>query len=128
MGGLYAARGMGSVNAFAQAAGLAALKDQDSVERSVQQIVTERKRLVGELEGLGLTLADSHTNFVMCAIPGDDGAKANALTQHLFDEAGIIVGPVREPGLERFVRFSLSLPEHNDLLLQTVSAFLQSAR
>lgn len=128
MAGLYAARGMGSVNAFAQAAGLAALQEQDTVDRCVQQIVGERKRLVAELQHLGLTLADSHTNFVMCAIPGDDGSKANALTEYLFDEAGIVVGPVREPGLERFVRFSLSLPEHNDLLLASVTAFLQSVR
>lgn len=128
MGGLYAARGMGSVNAFAQAAGLAALQEQDTVDRCVQQIVEERERLVAELLRLGLTLADSHTNFVMCAIPGDDGSNADALTEYLFDEAGIVVGPVREPGLERFVRFSLSLPEHNDLLLANVTAFLQSAR
>lgn len=128
MGGLYAARGMGSVNAFAQAAGLAALKDQDGVERNVELIVAERERLAGELTGLGLTLARSHTNFAMCALPGDEGDKATALTEYLFDEAGIIVGPVREPGLERFVRFSLSLPEHNDLLLETVRAFLQSGR
>ena len=112
--------------AFAQAAGLAALKDQDAVDRSVEEIVAERTRLANELSGLGLTLADSQTNFVMCAIPGDDGSKADGLTEYLFDEAGIVVGPVREPGLERFVRFSLSLPEHNDLLLENVRAFLQS--
>ena len=128
MGGLYAARGMGSVNAFAQAAGLAALDDQERVDSNVRLIVSERERLSAVLAGLGLTLASSHTNFVMCALPGDDGAKATQLTEYLFDEAGIVVGPVREPGLERFVRFSLSLPEHNDLLIETLKAFLQSAR
>lgn len=84
--------------------------------------------MVGELRRLGLTVPSSHTNFMMCAMPGDEGLMTDALTEHLFDEAGIVVGPVREPGLERFVRFSVSLPEHNDLLLTNVAAFLHSTQ
>lgn len=40
MGGLYAARGMGSVNAFAQAAALAALAEHDAMQRNVTEIVS----------------------------------------------------------------------------------------
>lgn len=125
MGGLNAARGMGSVNALAQAGALAVLKEQDAVDAHVAQIVAERERMVSTLRQLNFTLADSHTNFVMCAIPGDEDAGSTRLTEYLFDEAGIVVGPVREPGLERFVRFSISLPEHNDLLMTHVAAFLR---
>lgn len=127
MASLNAAKGVGSISAAAQVAAVAVLQEQDAVDARVKQIVAERERLVGALETLGLNAPDSHTNFVMCAIPGDDGARATALTEYLFDEAGIVVGPVREPGLERFVRFSLSLPEHNDLLIANVRAFLQSS-
>ncbi len=125
MAGLYAARGMGSVNAFAQAAAIAALGELETVAGQVAETVSERNRMLSGLRDLDLSVVDSHANFVMCAIKGDDGERASALTEYLFDEAGIVVGPVREPGLERFVRFSLSLPEHNGFLLDTVKAFLQ---
>ncbi|MEM7119445.1 MAG: hypothetical protein AAF614_43940, partial [Chloroflexota bacterium] len=56
---------------------------------------------------LVLGLAESHTNFIMCELPGEGGQLVDALTGYLFDEAGIVVGPVREPGLENFIRFSV---------------------
>ncbi len=126
MPGLYAARGMGSVNAFAQAGALAALGTQDTVDARVAELLGERDKLWDALRRLPLTVVQSHTNFIMCGFEGDDGTLADALTTYLFDEAGLVVSPVREEGLEAFVRFSLSLPEHNELLLRTVTAFVRS--
>ena len=122
---LYAARGMGSVNAVAQAAALAALREPELVSARVAQIVAERERVAGELAALGLSCLQSRTNFLLTTLADGDPERAEALVAHLFDDAGILVNRTREKGLERYIRFSLSLPEHNSLLVQSVERFLQ---
>ena len=121
---LYAGRGMGTVNAAAQAAALAALDQPDIIDARVRSIVEERKRIAGSCRQMGLNVVESHTNFLLVGVPDDDGTKADALAEHLFDTAGIIVNRTREDGLQGFIRFSLSLPEHNDLLLDSLREFL----
>lgn len=122
---LYAARGMGSVNAVAQAAALAALQEPDLVDERVNLILSEKERIVSALAALGISCLPSHTNFLLAGWPDGAPERAEALVTHLFDDAGILVNRTREKGLERYVRFSLSLPEHNDRLLQSIEAFLQ---
>ncbi|MEX0343811.1 MAG: histidinol-phosphate transaminase [Rhizobiaceae bacterium] len=125
MPALYAGRGMGTVNALAQAAALAALKDSEAVERNVAEIVSERDRVAGELSSLGVETLPSRANFLLAKLPGKaDPEKTEALVEHLFDEAGILVNRTREAGLEKFFRFSLSLREHNDLLIEQVARFI----
>ncbi len=121
---LYAARGMGTVNAAAQAAALAALAQPDIIAERVATIVAERERVAAACVDLGLHVVPSQTNFLMAGVPGDDGSQADALAEHLFDTAGIIVNRTREDGLQGFIRFSLSLPQHNDLLLDSLQDFL----
>lgn len=123
---LYAGRGMGTVNAAAQAGAVAALQEIDLAKARVAEIVGERDRISSALEGLGMNVVPSSTNFLMTGFPGDDGVKAEELTVHLFEDAGIIVNRTREAGLERFIRFSLSLPKHNELLLQSVKRYLST--
>ncbi len=121
---LYAARGMGSVNAVAQAAALASLREPELVQARIDQILAERERVADELAALGLKCLSSHTNFMLVTTEDGDPDRAEALVAHLFDDAGIIVNRTREKGLERYMRFSLSLPEHNSLLVQSVARFL----
>ena len=121
---LYAGRGMGTVNAAAQAAAVAALSHPEIVEERVSSIVDECERLDGSCRQMGLQVVPSHTNFLMVGVPDDDGRQADELAEHLFDSAGIIVNRTREDGLQSFIRFSLSLPEHNNLLLDSLRDFL----
>lgn len=120
--GLYAARGMGSVNGLAQVSAVAAIDDIAIIRARVAEIVAERDRLAQTLRQMGLEVVESSTNFLMLSV--GDAARTEALVEHLFDTCGIIVNRTREAGLERFLRFSLSLPEHNDLLLDGVQRFL----
>jgi len=124
---LYAGRGMGTVNAVAQAAALAALERPDHVAAQVQTIVDERERVAAACRALGLTVVASHTNFLLAGLPGDDGRQADAMAEHLFDDAGIVVNRTREDRLRHFIRFSMSLPEHNDLLLRSLGTFLSAS-
>lgn len=128
MPGFYGARGMGSVNAMAQAAAIAALQDIDIVQDRVARIVTERERVAAELVRKGISSLPSGANFLMVTPDGAGPEMTEALVEYLFDEAGIIVNRTRESGLEPYLRFSLGLPEHNDLLLSCTRSFMTRHR
>ena len=121
--GLYAARGMGSVNALAQAAAEAALQDMEIVKARLAEVVSERARVSGVLTQRGLRILPSATNFLMVSL--GDADRTEALVVHLFEDAGLIVARTREAGLEAWMRFSLGTPVQNDLLLESVARFLE---
>jgi histidinol-phosphate aminotransferase len=120
--GLYAARGMGSVNAMAQAAAEGALQDMEVVNVRVTEVVNERNRVAGVLTQRGIRVLPSATNFLMMTL--GDAEQTEALVVHLFDDAGLIVARTREAGLEDWMRFSIGTPDQNDLLLASVARFL----
>lgn len=128
---LYAARGMGTANAVGQAAAVAALEDIKLVQERVKTIVAERERIRKQLHDVGLNIVPSHANFMMASYERDDGVDkkrsdedyADAMAAHLYDDAGILVNKTREAGLEKFIRFSVSLPEHNSRLLDCLGQF-----
>lgn len=121
---LYAARGMGTVNAAAQAGAIAALDDQKTMLHRVSNIQTEKNRVAASLSAVGFDVVPGEANFLMAAPPGGSSADADKLTTHLFDDAGIIINQTREAGLERFIRFSISLPEHNTRLISSVKSYM----
>ena len=152
---LYAARGMGTVNAVAQAAAVAAIEDFESMRSRLKIIVEERERVQQRLSSMGVVVVASSANFVMAALDRaetdcsetdraetdcaetdrgdidrdhvvrDAESSADALTAHLYDDAGILVNQTREAGLEKFIRFSISIPEVNDRLLSSIAEFVQ---
>lgn len=124
--GFYITRGMGSVNNMAQTAALAALDDMEVVRERVALIVSERERLAAGLKALGLSSCPSGTNFLMATIDGFGPDVTEALVEYLFDEGGFVVNRTREAGLEHFFRFSLGLPEQNDLLLDCTERFVRA--
>lgn len=120
---LYAARGMGTVNAVAQAGAIAAMNAQAAIDLRVAVIVSERSRVAGALGQLGLDVVPSHANFLMARFRDGSPALTEQLVEDLFDRGGFIVNRTREAGLEDFFRFSLHLPEHNDRLIDCIRAF-----
>jgi len=122
--GFYAARGMGSVNAMAQAAATAVLNELDQIQSRIDLIVSERERVAKALNDLNIETLPSFTNFLLASINNQDEKIIEDLVKFLFNEAGIIVNRTREQGLEGCMRFSLSLPEHNNLLINTCKKFL----
>ena len=122
--GFYAARGMGSVNAMAQAAAKASLDDIEEIQSRVNLIIDERERVARALLEIGVHTLPSRANFLLASTNNQDVQTIEGLVQFLFNEAGIIVNRTRETGLEGFMRFSLSFPENNDLLIKTCSRYL----
>ena len=57
-----------AVNLLAQAAGIAALEDEEYLRRSVAANAAGRAYFYGEFERLGLFFVESHTNFVLVRV------------------------------------------------------------
>jgi threonine-phosphate decarboxylase len=102
-----------SVNACAQAAGLAALCDLDHHRRSVDLLAAERDRLAAGLRDLGWVTEPTSAGFFLIHA-GDARALRTALLSR-----GFLVRDCSSFGLPAHVRVSPRRPEENDLLLSS---------
>ena len=124
--GFYAVRGMGSVNGIAQAGAVAALDDIGTITERIALIASERERVVSALQNHGIVCIPGSTNFLLMTFADKETKEAERFVEFLFDTTGILTTYTREAGLEGFFRISLSLPEHNNLLIEAVKLFSQS--
>jgi len=108
-----------NVNVLAQAAGIAALQDSDFVTQSVDTNKIERQHLYRELDKLGLSYAESHTNFILIRI----GSNASNVQKGLL-ERGVIVRPCGGYDLPEFLRVSIGTPAQNERFIMTLSEIL----
>ena len=111
---------------MAQSAATAALSELDEIQSRIDLIISERERVAAALLDLNIETLPSYANFLLATISGHDKELIEKLVQFLFNEAGIIVNRTREKGLEKFMRFSLSLPEHNNIMIDTCKKFMHS--
>lgn len=105
-----------NVGALSQTAAIAALGDQDHVERTVELNSKERKRLRPLLEEAGLKLAPSQTNFFFASA----GAPGRVLYDKLL-RRGVIVRPM---GTSDWVRITIGTPAENEKLLAALKEVL----
>ena len=105
-----------SVNACAQAAGVAALADLAHHRRSVELLTGERDRLAAGLRSLGWTTEPTTAGFFL-VYAGD----AAALRRDLLAR-GCLVRDCASFGLPGHVRVSPRHPRQNDLLLDAFAA------
>lgn len=101
-----------AVNRLAQAAGIAALKDDGFLKRTVETNSTGREQLYRGFERLNLQFIESHTNFVLVKV----GSQALSVQQRLL-EYGVIVRPCTAYDLPDFLRISLGDTAQNTRLL-----------
>lgn len=104
-----------SVNALAQAAGIAALEDTAHLERCLKQLGQAKKRLVEALYGLGLEPIPSSTHFFLLNI-GNASVCRRVLLQH-----GILVRDCTSFGLPEYIRVATRRPEENARLLAALA-------
>jgi histidinol-phosphate aminotransferase len=109
-----------NVNAAAQLAAIAALKDVAWMRNSVARTRDERARVSTALTELDLRVANSQTNFVFFETVKDSSELAAVL---LSD--GIIVKPWRETGYERFIRATIGTPAENSRLIEALTNHLR---
>ncbi|SOZ37267.1 histidinol-phosphate transaminase [Cupriavidus neocaledonicus] len=100
-----------NVNSVAQAAAIAALADADFLRRSAELNRDGKRQLTQAFERMGLEYVPSSGNFVLVRVGDDDGAGARVNLALL--RQGVIVRPVGNYNLPRWLRVTIGLPEEN---------------
>ncbi|MFK4801989.1 histidinol-phosphate transaminase [Streptomyces sp. MPA0124] len=100
------------LSAVTQATALAALEHTDTLLKYVDQLKTERDRLVAELRAIGFEVTESDANFVQFGRFAD----SHAAWQKILDR-GVLV---RDNGVPGRLRVSAGTPEENDAFLDAV--------
>ncbi len=108
-----------NVNSVAQAAGIAALDDEEFVRFTVSENRKGRESLYGEFRRLGLEFAESHTNFVLVRI----GPEAGVVQQRLLRE-GVIVRPCAAYDLPECLRVSIGTMPQNERFVAALERVL----
>jgi histidinol-phosphate aminotransferase len=111
-----------NVNSLAQAAAVAALKDEAFLEESASVNARGYRRLTEAFDKLGLEYVPSYGNFVMVRVGSDDGAGARVNLDLL--KQGVIVRPVGNYGLPQWLRVTIGLPAENEAFISALEKTL----
>jgi histidinol-phosphate aminotransferase len=119
-GYLERARHPFNVNLLAEAAALAALDDQEHVERTLRTNREGVEYLTRELQALGIEVWPTDSNFLL-AKPGTESY------QSLLRE-GVIVRPLAGFGLPEHVRITIGTPNENAKLVKALQKIREGSR
>lgn len=109
-------------NCLAQAAGLAALHDEDFLLRTLNNNRVGMQLLTRELDSLGLMRIPSHGNFI--CIEMDTVERVTQIHEGLLRH-GIAIRPLTAFGLPTCIRITIGLPEENALLVKALRQVLK---
>lgn len=115
-----------SVNAIAEAAGLAALEDDFFHARTVETTLVGRDLLTRSLVELGFRVWPSGANFLMTR--PESGAAAGWTAEQVVEQllnVGLIVRSLKSYGLPGLFRISVGNPEENHKLLAALGDLLK---
>ena len=109
-----------SVDAVSQAIACVVFRNRNAFEPAIQQIISERERLLAELRATpGIEPFPSDSNWVLFRMPGADEA-----WRHLYDR-GILVRDFSSAALlEGTLRVTVGTPEQNDAFLSALRDFV----
>ena len=123
--GIECARQPWSVSNVAQAAGLAALKEQKYVRESVAYLSGERVWLSRELAALGFCVYQSGANYVMFRDPAGE----HLLYENLLQQGILVRSCANYPGLDgSYYRVCVRLRAENEELLGALYAYQRGER
>lgn len=109
-----------NLSSFAQAAGIAAAREDDYVRESVAYVKDERIRLTSELRNMGIKAFDSEANYIL--IYSDV-----ALYDRLLDKKILIRDCSNFAGLDRgYYRVAVRTREENDKLVKAIGEYIES--
>jgi histidinol-phosphate aminotransferase len=103
-----------NVNAPAQAAGVAALRDREYLARSLERLAQAKSELVASLLALGWTVLPSAVHFFLVRVPDGAAFRLSLLRR------GILVRDCTSFGLSGYVRICTRRPEDNARLLSAL--------
>jgi histidinol-phosphate aminotransferase len=112
-----------NTTAPAQAAALAALGDDDFIERSIAYVEEGRERLAGFFQVRGVALLRSYANFVTAFFPAA-GDRSAAAIERALAERGILVRTLGNYGLPDALRITIGPPPAMDALYASLGDIL----
>lgn len=115
-------RGVGNVNAVAQAAALAALDDPRFVQKVARETAVERDRVTAALVRLGAAVAPSACNFVLAQLP--ETVDRDRVQQALLADHGIAVNALGIYDLPGHLRIGIGIPSENDRLIAALETVI----
>lgn len=114
-------RGPFNVSGVSQVAGIAALEDQQFIEKSVEHNNKWLERFKREFESIGLKSYPSAANFILV----DFGELEQVEKVDLYlKESGITGRRMDAYGLPTCMRFSIGLEQENEILLEKLKSLL----
>jgi len=108
-----------NVNLLAEAAAVAALDDDEHMQKTLSLNASGGDYLRAELGKLGIATWPTDANFIL--------AKAGAEVADALLQQGVIVRPMGGFGLTEHVRISIGLPEENERLIKAIAELKGSA-
>jgi histidinol-phosphate aminotransferase len=109
-------------NILAQEAGLAALHDDEFLNRTLENNEEGMAYLTGEFDRLGLQRIPSHANFIMIEMGSKE--KVAKIHEGLLRN-GIAIRPLAAFGLPTCWRVTVGLPEENRMLVKALNKILE---
>ena len=108
-------------NRLALAAGLAALEDQEHVQKNARMVIEGREWLYEQLDHLDLAYIPTQTNFMVVHMP--PGREATAVVNALLPY-GVMIRALNAPGLQNSLRVSTSVPAGNEQFIRGLQEIL----
>ncbi len=118
-------RGPFNVNAAAIAAGVAAVEDEEHLQRAVAHNDKWLPWLTRELQALGLEVTPSIGNFILVHFPDEDGRRAADADAYL-GKRGLILRAMGAYGFANALRASIGTAEANEKLVAALREFLRA--
>jgi histidinol-phosphate aminotransferase len=109
-----------SVSSIAEAAALAALRDEEHIRKSLENNAAGAALLTEKLSEMGLRVVPTFANFLYV----ETGEDSIALAKRIQEE-GVIVRPLSVWGAPNAIRVTVGTPEQNEKFLAAMSKVLE---
>ena len=113
-------RGPFNTNTAAQIAALAALKDQDFIDKSIKNNIKGKDFLYSSFEEMGLEYIPTHANFLM--------VRVNLPSAFVFGELlkkGVIIRSGDIYGMDDWIRVTIGTEEENELFIKALKEVIR---
>lgn len=108
-------------NILAQTAGLAALKEKDFLQKTIEFTETGMQYLSKELDEMGMHRIPSHANYMMLEM---GSAEKVAQVHEGLLRQGIAIRPLTAFGLPTCLRITIGTQEENELVIKAMKSVL----
>jgi len=116
-------RGPFNVTGPAMAAGIAAIRDREFIDRAVEHNEYWLPKLTERLQALGLGVTPSVGNFILIHMPDEDGKRAPEADDYLLAR-GLVLRRVENYGFANSLRMSIGTQEANEAAIAAFESFL----